>query len=294
LKSTLGLVIKPKESSTGSRDAGGHGPPPTSPFETYTSDLFQTKVTLPNSRFWIRDIDFITKTEDARNIYTQFLVKNNGEVSIGTERCNNESILTVDGGADKGVTFVDLVANDNYWNAQLRFVNKDMSQVHLITSNPDQSMLIYPGWDGRGRDMLRIWGSVEVHKDLIVEGNIVSNGGKLGLGIAPNDMKGDYNLWVARGIMTERIKVAVSGTIDWSDKVFDKSYVLKPLDQVEKFINKNHHLPDVPSASQLVEDKGYDVQKMDATLLQKIEELTLYLLELKKENNELKKLITKK
>lgn len=73
----------------------------------------------------------------------------------------------------------------------------------------------------------------------------------------------------------------------WSDFVFEKDYKLISLEAVEEFVNKNKHLPDVPAARE-VEEKGIDLAKMDAILLQKIEELTLYLIELKKENDNLK------
>jgi hypothetical protein len=70
--------------------------------------------------------------------------------------------------------------------------------------------------------------------------------------------------------------------------VFADAYQLRSLGEVEAFINKNKHLPDVPSAIEVVE-KGVDLGKMDALLLQKIEELTLYMIELKKSNEQLRK-----
>jgi hypothetical protein len=108
----------------------------------------------------------------------------------------------------------------------------------------------------------------------------------LGSGIASTP-KG-YKLYVAEGILTEKVKVAIQNTDDWSDKVFADTYRLRSLGEVEAFINKNKHLPDVPSAIEVVE-KGVDVGKMDALLLQKIEELTLYMIELKKSNEQLRK-----
>ncbi len=57
---------------------------------------------------------------------------------------------------------------------------------------------------------------------------------------------------------------------------------------MEAFIKKNNHLPDVPSEKEVM-NNGIDVANMDAILLQKIEEITLYLIEIKKENEELKK-----
>jgi len=60
------------------------------------------------------------------------------------------------------------------------------------------------------------------------------------------------------------------------------------LKEVEAFIKKNNHLPDVPSEKEVMKN-GIDVANMDAILLQKIEELTLYMIDLKKENEHLKK-----
>ncbi|WP_461075028.1 hypothetical protein [Spirosoma flavus] len=75
----------------------------------------------------------------------------------------------------------------------------------------------------------------------------------------------------------------MKNTIDWSDKVFDDTYQLKRLSEVEQYIKTNKHLPGVPSAKEVVE-KGIDVAKMDAKLLEKIEELTLYSIQLEKES----------
>jgi hypothetical protein len=87
------------------------------------------------------------------------------------------------------------------------------------------------------------------------------------------------------GTITSReVNVTVSG---WFDHVFEKSYNLIPLSQVESFILKNKHLPEMPSAKD-VEANGINVGQMDGLLLKKIEELTLYMIEIKKENEEIK------
>lgn len=90
-----------------------------------------------------------------------------------------------------------------------------------------------------------------------------------------------YKLYVEQGILTEKIKVAVKNTAEWSDYVFANNYNLLPLTDVETFIKTNQHLPGVPSANEVVND-GINVAKMDAKLLEKIEELTLYLIEMNK------------
>ncbi len=67
---------------------------------------------------------------------------------------------------------------------------------------------------------------------------------------------------------------------------------LQSLDEIESFVKKNKHLPNIPSASE-VANNGIEVGVLQAKLLQKIEELTLHLIQLKKENEEIKKLINK-
>jgi hypothetical protein len=73
----------------------------------------------------------------------------------------------------------------------------------------------------------------------------------------------------------------------WPDYVFEEGYTLKSLDEVEDYIAKHKHLPGVPSAKEIEQD-GLNLGDMDAMLLEKIEELTLYVIELEKEISALK------
>ena len=73
----------------------------------------------------------------------------------------------------------------------------------------------------------------------------------------------------------------------WPDYVFEDNYSLKSLKEVEEYIAKHKHLPGVPSAKKIEQD-GLNLGDMDAMLLEKIEELTLYVIELEKELNALK------
>ncbi|MBL7727911.1 MAG: hypothetical protein JNM68_09500, partial [Dinghuibacter sp.] len=87
-----------------------------------------------------------------------------------------------------------------------------------------------------------------------------------------------YKLYVDTGILTEKVTVAVRTSADWADHVFNKNYPLMPLEQVDIFIKKNGHLPGIPAAAEMVKE-GNDLGKTDALLLEKIEELTLHLVE---------------
>lgn len=113
-----------------------------------------------------------------------------------------------------------------------------------------------------------------------VRGN---NNGQVGIGIV--NVPVGYKLGVDGKIVCEELLVKPSE--QWPDYVFEKNYKLMPLSSLETYIEKNKHLPDMPSAA-VVEKEGIQVAEMNAKLLQKVEELTLYLLDLKKENEGLK------
>lgn len=97
-----------------------------------------------------------------------------------------------------------------------------------------------------------------------------------GIGIGTTDTKG-YKLAVNGSAVFTLVKVIPPST-PWPDYVFHKTYKLRPLSEVEQFIQQNHHLPEVPSAAE-VEKNGLDLGKNQAVLLKKIEELTLYTIE---------------
>ena len=84
--------------------------------------------------------------------------------------------------------------------------------------------------------------------------------------------------------MAKEIKVTLAG---WPDYVFEESYNLMSLSETEHYIHANGHLPNVPSASE-VEEEGMSVGEMNRLLLQKVEELTLYVIELQKQIDEIK------
>jgi len=91
----------------------------------------------------------------------------------------------------------------------------------------------------------------------------------------------NYGLYVEHGILTSRVRVSVVNSGTWADYVFAPGYQLRPLKEVESFIAANHHLPEVPSACE-VEENGVDVMEMQITLLKKVEELTLYMIQQQK------------
>jgi hypothetical protein len=107
---------------------------------------------------------------------------------------------------------------------------------------------------------------------------------KVGIGADPI-ANSKYNLFVAGGIETEEVLVKLQS--EWSDYVFEEGYELKSIKEVEEYIKIHGKLPDVPSATE-VNENGVKLGEMDAVLLKKIEELTLYIIEQQKEIEKLK------
>ncbi len=92
-----------------------------------------------------------------------------------------------------------------------------------------------------------------------------------------------YRLFVAGGILTEEVRVRTG----WADYVFAEDYELPTLTEVGEYIDENGHLPNVPSAEQ-VEEEGIEIGEITRIQQEKIEELTLYMIEMQKEIEALK------
>ena len=88
-----------------------------------------------------------------------------------------------------------------------------------------------------------------------------------------------YKLFVKDGIKTEKIKVEFANANGWADYVFEQDYKLLPLKDLKDFISVNKHLPEVPTAQNVV-DNGLELKEFNALLLKKIEELTLHIIKL--------------
>ncbi len=116
----------------------------------------------------------------------------------------------------------------------------------------------------------------------------VMHDGKVRIGVVSNgNIPDPYKLFVRGGILTDKCRVAEYASDKWADYVFDKDYHLNSLEDVEKFVETNQHLPNVPSAEQ-VGKEGFDLADMDATLLRQIEELWLHTIQINKEKEALR------
>lgn len=112
---------------------------------------------------------------------------------------------------------------------------------------------------------------------------LFKNSGAVGIGTTAAIPSG-IKLAVNGKVNCKEVEVTMSG---WSDFVFNSDYKLRSLYEVENFIALNKHLPDVPSEKEVLEN-GVNLGDMNSTLLQKVEELTLYMIQLQKDNDALK------
>lgn len=110
----------------------------------------------------------------------------------------------------------------------------------------------------------------------------IDKNGNVGIGTTN---PGTFKLAVEGTLGARKLKVQ---TTSWADFVFHPQYQLPSLYDIEKYISDNRHLPDIPSESEVLE-KGIDVAEMNKLLLQKVEELTLYLIEEHKSNEALRR-----
>jgi hypothetical protein len=116
----------------------------------------------------------------------------------------------------------------------------------------------------------------------------IGTDGNVGIGTAS---PGSFKLAVEGKVGAREFHVTTASP--WPDYVFDPSYKLRPLSEVAEFIATNKHLPEIPSASE-IETAGHQLGEMDALILKKVEELTLYILDqenkIKDQNEKIKEL----
>ncbi|HVI44350.1 MAG TPA: hypothetical protein VM802_05755 [Chitinophaga sp.] len=146
---------------------------------------------------------------------------------------------------------------------------------------PGDQAIIYSGNDkGTGSFVIAPWsweaGGNGLRMDKI--GNV---------SIGTPDSKG-YKLAVNGNAIFARVRV--KSPANWPDYVFDKQYSLLPLSALEKYITVHNHLPEIPSADE-VHKEGIELFEMNQKLLQKVEELTLHMIELNKRLDSQEKLI---
>lgn len=204
---------------------------------------------------------------------------NNANVGIGTSAPSNKLEITQGTAGNSGLRFTNLPVGTSVSRSTTDKFLTVNENGDVVLRRVDLSLLSIGVGIGLGRVGAAPWG---------MEGNTISSGqSPVAIGDSALNVPAGYKLYVADGILTEKVKVAVKNSDDWADYVFAANYKLRPLEEVKQFINAHKHLPGIPSATEVAQ-QGVDVGKMQAKLLEKIEELTLYMLDLKQDNQTLK------
>ena len=187
----------------------------------------------------------------------------------------------------------------NFWKENGHNVYRAKGRVGLGVSTPKADLHIKGNLKNRKYATLRIENSKGKGKGAqleLINGDSTQIQFNLGVGGKKNGktVEDKFFIWKQRAngsagdllltldtagtLKVRKVKVTQK---EWSDYVFDKNYPLPAMEEVERFIEKEKHLPGVPSAEEVARD-GIDLGQINATLLKKIEELTLYQIELHK------------
>ncbi len=185
-------------------------------------------------------------------------IMKNGSIGIGTSSPVANTKLTV-------VGHVSIGGNGNY-----RLRTRHIDGKHYSNSGLDDLYLNY----NTGKHVRVGFGGQ--NSNLYVSGRV---------GIGTNNP--DADLAVKGKIHTQEVKVDLNGAVA-PDYVFLEDYNLKTIDEVENYIEKEGHLPNIPSAKEM-EQNGIELKTMNLKLLEKIEELTLYMIEQNKKTELLQK-----
>jgi len=220
-------------------------------------------------------------TSYSNTIYGSTLFNNGnmkiaGNVGIGTNPVSNRKLYVEGDCYFNGYTTFNAVSKS--FTIQLTGSGGiDFSQVSSVNtiSSKHQGNRVKLGFNAS--EYLFNYGNVTVAKNLTVTGKILC---KSEIEVTAMNTE-NLN---AGSIKAKDINVELNNAADY---VFEEDYNLKSLGEVESYVKANKHLPGVPSASEMAKN-GMSVSEMSNLLLEKVEELTLHMIQLEKENKALK------
>ena len=225
-------------------------------------------------------------TGDSRLLWNPLGVASGDRVGLKiTETGNNTTKLHIFRNFSNDAADVDLLTIDKVGNAQFTGDSKILWDPQGVASGDRYGIKITE--NGNNATKFHIFRNFS-YDATDVDQLTIDPAGNIGIGTTTPDAK----LTVKGDIHTREVRVDLNGATG-PDFVFEEDYNLRSLDETEQFIKSNKHLPEIPSAAEM-EENGIELKEMNLKLLQKVEELTLYLIEQNKKmlmmNEEIKNL----
>lgn len=202
---------------------------------------------------------------------TLLRMRDDGRMGIGYNGTSYGRVVNIGG---TGVNFY--TANEAAFGGAI--FPTDTSLVIWSNSNANNYLVFQPSWGNTGIGTYTPNAKLHLNGAMLI-GN---NSARIATG---------YSLSVVGKVIAEEVKVQLSAS--WPDYVFDEGYKLMPIEDLEKSIRQNKHLPNIPSAAEVTTANGIQLGEMNRKLVEKVEELTLYIIQLKKENATLEGRLTK-
>ncbi|MEO9804386.1 MAG: hypothetical protein ABJF04_14105 [Reichenbachiella sp.] len=224
-------------------------------------------------------LQFLTKQAD-QDLMPRMTIDRYGNVGIGTNEPGNQlevhQVLNSDNGYESVLRIVGKRGGSNHQHPMLTFGTEKASngvlELGAITS--------FYQWGGEGGLQFL---TKQADHDLTPRMTI-DRYGNVGIGTTTPDSK----LTVAGKIHSQEVQVTVNAGADF---VFEEDYDLTSLEELDQYVKENKHLPEIASAKEM-ESEGIHLAELNIKLLQKIEELTLHLIEQNRRIEELEKKVT--
>lgn len=202
---------------------------------------------------------------------TLLRMRDDGRMGIGYNGSSYGRVMNVGG---TGINFY--TANEAAFGGAI--FPTDTSIVMWSNSGANNYVVLQPSWGNTGIGTYTPNAKLHLNGAMLIGGN----SSRIATG---------YQLSVVGKVIAEEVKVQLSGS--WPDYVFADDYKLMPVEELEKSIRANNHLPNIPSAADVTLQKGIELGEMNRKMVEKIEELTLYIIEINKKNKQLEEKLTK-
>ncbi|WP_121811968.1 AAA family ATPase [Mucilaginibacter kameinonensis] len=233
-------------------------------------------------------------------------------LEVHTEGSNvNDGALFLVGGVNAGfgggatLAGIKTIAGDggqyNLFKVQnaagLKFLINGLGNVGIGTGSPQTKLDVVGGITASGESHYYLGSYVDPlvgagfaikvgSSGIAVNGNSVFNDG---ISIGTSTLPTGYKFAVNGGVIASTVTIKLYS--QWPDYVFKLNYQLPSLTEVKTYIDKNQHLPEIPSEQEIAK-AGLNLGEMNKLLMKKVEELTLYAIENEQKDKEKDKLLT--